>query len=245
MRAELLLCTRVATTAIATVVAAAMTATMAAGAIIAPVHAAEIPADDASAGLGANPDETPTPNVRGWLELARVMPAGLLVRAKLDTGAKTTAIHADILRGPEGSEFPAQLDDAIVIDDSDADAAPGDADDGIADDEVVDTGEPDNRIVFALESRRGRRVVFEREVVRWVNIKSRSGGTSSRPVVIMEFCVGGVALSGEVGLTDRGDFNYPLLVGRTMLADANVFIDPRSTFTHESRCFDDGPHRND
>jgi len=213
-------------------------AVMAALAVTTSTNAADAPTEESAPAQ----NDAPTPNVRGWLELARVQPVNLLVRAKLDSGAKTTAIHADILRGPQGSEFPTRLDDETVIDDSDVQASVG----SDADVEVEDTGErTDNRIVFALESRIGRRVVFEREVVRWVNIKSRSGGTSSRPVVMMEFCVGGVALSGEVGLTDRGDFNYPLLVGRTMLADANVLIDPRSTFTHRSRCYADGPRRND
>ena len=174
----------------------------------------------------ANEDVEPAPpHVRGWLELARVQPVDLLMRAKLDSGALTSAIHAEILRGPTGRGYPADLPEGVEIDDGAADDA--------------------ETIVFALESRRGDRVVFEREIVRWVNIKLRTGGTTSRPVVNMAFCIGGVPVEGEVGLTDRDDFNYPLLVGRRMLADAGVMISPGETFTYESRCYEDGPRPND
>lgn len=210
-------------------------------AALAVAHGAASTAQDAD-------DTEPEHHVRGWLELARVQPVNLLIRAKLDSGAKTTAIHADILRGPAGYDFPEELDEEADIDDTDvaADAANADEGDGDADAddaERADTG-PDT-IVFALESRAGRRVVFEREVIRWVNIKNRSGGTTSRPVVTMAFCVGGVRMEGEVGLTDRGDFNYPLLIGRTMMTDANVVVDPGATFTYRSRCYRDGPRKND
>ncbi len=164
---------------------------------------------------------------RGWLELARVQPVDLLMRAKLDSGALTSALHADILHGPERRGYPSRLGEDVAID------VPADADDGA------------ETIVFALESRRGKRVVFEREIVRWVRIKDRDGGSTSRPVVHMAFCVGGVFMEGDVGLTDRGDFNYPLLVGRRMLTKANVMVASWETFTHESRCYEDGPRPND
>ena len=34
---------------------------------------------------------------RGWIEHARVMPDRLLMTAKLDSGAKTTSVHAEII----------------------------------------------------------------------------------------------------------------------------------------------------
>lgn len=178
-------------------------------------------ADDAALGEG----ETAPMNVRGWLELARVQPADLLMRAKLDSGAKTSAIHAEILRGPEEHGYSEELPDGVEIDDA-------------AEDPEGDT------IVFALESRRGRQVVFEREIVRWVTIKMRGGGVADRPVVRLAFCVGGLPMEGEVSLANRENFNYPILLGRDMLVDARVIIDPSQTFTYESRCYDDGPRPN-
>jgi hypothetical protein len=179
-------------------------------------------ADDAPA-LGEG--ETAPLNVRGWLELARVQPANLLMRAKLESGARTSAIHAEILRGPEGHGYPTDLSDGVEIDDA-ADDADGDT------------------IVFELESRTGKDVVFEREIVRWVTIKMRGGGTADRPVVRLAFCVGGLPMEGEVSLADRDNFNYPILLGREMLTDARVVIDPSQTFTYHAGCNEDGPHPN-
>ncbi len=166
-------------------------------------------------------------HVRGWLELARVEPADLLMRAKLDSGALTSALHAEILRGPEGRGFPEDLDDDVEID------YPAE---GVDDDDAI---------VFAVESRRGRRVVFEREIVRWVRVKDRDGGSHTRPVVRMDFCIGGVPVEGDVGLTDRADFNYPLLIGRRMLTAAKIQVSAWETFTHESRCYEDGARVNE
>jgi hypothetical protein len=45
--------------------------------------------------------------VRGWLENAFIEPAGLRLDAKLDTGARTSSIHAEILRAPNLDESPA------------------------------------------------------------------------------------------------------------------------------------------
>jgi hypothetical protein len=177
--------------------------------------------------LGAMADDIDAPetkHVRGWLELARVQPVNLLMRAKLDSGALTSAIHAEILRGPGELGFPEELPEGVEIDDAD--------------------GSDAETVVFALESRTGKRVVFQREIVRWVNIKLRGGGATSRPVVQLGFCVAGVPMEGEVSLTDRDNFNYPILVGRRMLTDAGVIIDPSKTFTYHSRCYDDGPHPN-
>ena len=46
-------------------------------------------------------------HIRGWLEHARVMPDRLLMTAKLDSGARTTSIHAEILfKGGNGVVSP-------------------------------------------------------------------------------------------------------------------------------------------
>jgi hypothetical protein len=192
--------------------------------------------------------EGETAYVRGWLELARIQPVDLLLRAKLDSGALTSALHAEILRGPESRGFPAELEDDVEIDVPTAEPAQDEALEEEEEVEEVEVEEVDDEgpqtIVFAVESRRGERVVFEREIVRWVRVKDRNGGSHSRPVVHMEFCIGGVPVEGDVGLTDRSDFNYPLLVGRRMLTEAKIMVASWETFTHESRCYEDGPRPN-
>lgn len=70
----------------------------------------------------------------------------------------------------------------------------------------------------------GRRIRYERRLVRWARIE-RHGPDDRRPVVGLDLCVGSVARRVEVNLVDRSGFDYPLLVGRNFLAGAFV-IDP-------------------
>lgn len=219
-------------------------------AAVAPAQDAEV--QDAEVLDASAEDAAPegdSSHVRGWLELARIQPVDLLLRAKLDSGALTSALHAEILRGPEARGFPAELEEDVEIDVPAAEtaeavsAAAVEAEDSEEEIEEVDDRGPQT-IVFAVESRQGQRVVFEREIVRWVRVKDRNGGSHSRPVVHMAFCIGGVYVEGDVGLTDRSDFNYPLLVGRRMLTEAKIMVASWETFTHESRCYPDGPRPN-
>ncbi|MEM6851599.1 MAG: RimK/LysX family protein [Pseudomonadota bacterium] len=158
---------------------------------------------------------------RGWLEHAQIGPSGLNVDAKLDSGAKTSSIHAEILRGPGGEDEELEEDEEAA-DGSEADAPP--------------PAPKADTVVFRLSNEDGENMILEREIVRYVRVKRRDGSLDERPVVILELCLAGLPISGEVNLTDRSRFNYPLLVGRTMLADADVIIDPRKIYTDETPC---------
>ena len=74
-------------------------------------------------GLTASASEQPI-FTRGWIEHARVMPDRLLMTAKLDSGAKTTSIHAEILTDTTLPELEADDTDAASSDDSEAEAMP-------------------------------------------------------------------------------------------------------------------------
>jgi len=153
----------------------------------------------------------------GWLEHASIAPGDFRVDAKLDTGAKTSAIHAEILRGPSRPEDLAEDENGATIDGEQAEDQP-------------------ETVVFQLSNEDGETMTLEREVVRYVRVKLRRAGFDRRPVVLLDLCLAGVRLSGEVNLADRSRFNYPLLIGRTMLADAGVIVDSRSTYTQENQC---------
>jgi hypothetical protein len=56
--------------------------------------------------------------------------------------------------------------------------------------------------------------VIEAKIIRWVKIKHRIG---RRPVVSMVIGIGGKKIRGEVNLSPRQDFVYPVLIGRNML----------------------------
>ena len=162
----------------------------------------------------------------GWLEHARIAPSGLKVDAKLDSGAKTSSIHAEILRGPSvASDLP---------EDENGDPV-----------EVPDDEEPVETVVFRLTNEDGESTTLEREVVRYLSVKLRGDGVDKRPVVILDICLAGVKMTGEVNLTDRSKFNYPFLVGRTMLAKGDILIDPRKIYTVPATCEDAEPEADD
>ena len=94
-------------------------------------------------------------------------------------------------------------------------------------------------ITFTLTSRGGKKVVYTEPVVRWVAIRRRGGGSIARPVVMMELCVAGLRVQGEVNLADRSGFNYPLLIGRNMLRDAAISVDSRQVFAARRACPED------
>ena len=189
--------------------------------------------------------DTPELHTRGWLEHARVMPNGLLMRAKLDSGAKTTSIHAEIL--PPEFAVNTSPDEAMADLIGDAELDDEDMGSGETPDDppaaeiapIFDTSMEDpmpEMITFKLTSRRGREVIFTEPVVRWVSIRRRGGGTIVRPVVNMDLCIGGIRVNGEVNLADRSGFNYPLLVGRNMLSEAGIAIDSRKIFAARKAC---------
>jgi len=190
-------------------------------------------------------ESQPEIHTRGWLEHARVMPNGLLMRAKLDSGAKTTSIHAEILPSARAVDADPHEEMADLLGDEDPDASimlSGDAPDDPPGDEVdpifdmsMDDPMPQT-ITFKLTSRRGKEVIFTEPVVRWVSIRRRGGGSIVRPVVNMELCIGGIQVQGEVNLADRTGFNYPLLIGRNMLSEAGIAIDSRKIFRARKAC---------
>ena len=190
---------------------------------------------------------------RGWVEHARIMPDRLLMSAKLDSGARTTSIHADILAAGSADEVVGDLSLADQLADTESDARAmlsiqmmtGPAPDDPPEQEVspledaIATGEMPEIITFRLTSRGGKEVIYTEQVVRWVSIRRRGGGFIVRPVVMMDMCIAGVRVRGEVNLADRSGFNYPLLIGRNMLSDAGISVDSRQIFAASRACPED------
>ncbi|MBU7586331.1 MAG: ATP-dependent zinc protease [Nostoc sp. TH1S01] len=136
----------------------------------------------------------------GWVEKIKIPGVEKEVKAKLDTGATTTSIDAEILEQPKKDS------------------------------------ESGGMIKFRFQGRKDNTEIFERPIVRWVQIKSREGADIRRPVVRMKFCVAGRWVEEEVNLADREDFNYPVLIGRNMLKQSKLAVDSSRTFTTESSC---------
>ncbi len=109
----------------------------------------------------------------GWVENAIIPSVEKEVKVKLDTGAKTTSINAEILEKPDKES------------------------------------ESGGMIKFKFKGGKDNKEIFERPIVRWVEIKSREGANMRRPVVRMKMCIAGQWIEEEVNLADREDFNYP------------------------------------
>jgi hypothetical protein len=88
---------------------------------------------------------------------------------------------------------------------------------------------------FTVEGDGGRRVAFERRVLRKAAIKRHGEGSHIRPVVAMEICLGDTVKEVEVNLVDRSRFEYPLLIGRSFLAE-DFLIDTSATDLRPLTC---------
>ena len=153
------------------------------------------------------PVDTPLPTtdrktVLGWLEHIRIMPGRTLLRAKLDSGARTSTIHAeDIEYGEHDGETFVKF--SILKDHDDPES---------------------------------ERSYYELPLRKHVNIKLRyTPERDERPVVMLDICLAGIVYQVPFSLTERSDFNYPVLLGREFIQD-HFLIDPSQTYTHRTRC---------
>jgi hypothetical protein len=130
------------------------------------------------------------------------------ITVKLDTGAKTSSLHA-------------------------IDIEPFEKDD-------------EDWVRFKVPLKKGV-LELERPLVRSAKIKNRSHEQfldeegdmhrlDERPVVKIKLCLADQQQEIEVSLTDRSEFNYPLLLGRSAMLQFNVVIDPQEIYTQEPHC---------
>lgn len=100
---------------------------------------------------------------------------------------------------------------------------------------VYKRGESDNWVKFRLIGKDGRAIRYDQNVIRFVRIKTKTGGAIRRPVIHLPLCVGGRWGRAELNLADRGDFEYDILIGREFLAN-RVLVDSGRTFVAEEEC---------
>jgi len=136
--------------------------------------------------------------VLGYQEDVSVGTRGLDMKAKLDTGADTSSVHARNIR-------------------------------------LYKRGKNDNWVKFRLIGDNGRSIRYDQNVIRFVHIKSKKGGTIRRPVIRLPLCVGGVRGLAEVNLADRADFDFEVLIGREFLAD-RILVDSGKAFVADKTC---------
>ena len=163
-----------------------------------------------SAESEAKNDQRP-PETLGYVEWVVMQDTSLRLKARLDTGAKTSSLHAVNVEpfekdGAEWVSFQIPLGDH---------------------EDQPTEGELDHEDVI-LE--------FERPVERTVLIKRKGAPSQKRYVVMMDFCIAGTNHTTQFSLTDRGKFSYPALLGRRFMRDDNILIDSADAFMAEKEC---------
>ncbi len=79
------------------------------------------------------------------------------------------------------------------------------------------------------------------ELPRYRRVRLRgAGGEDSRPVVLMDICLGGTVYEEQFSLRDRGDMLYPLLLGRRTIGHLGL-LDVTETFLTDPECDADSP----
>lgn len=136
--------------------------------------------------------------ILGWVEFVTLQPAGIVAKAKLDTGAKTSSLHAEKIEyfmkdGKQWARFQFKKKRRPPL-----------------------HGMPGLPKVNQ---------VIEAPVKRMVKIKQHTVDFVDRPSIEMDMELGGKVYKVEFTLTDRDDFIYPVLLGRRFL-ETSVIVDP-------------------
>ena len=142
--------------------------------------------------------------ILGWVEYVEFPDQKLKVKAKLDTGAKTSSLHAENIEW-----FTKKNEDWVRF-------------------------EFQANNYFDPEKRGdSKTVTIEAPVQRSVLIKQHKRASAKRAVVILPFELAGKTHQAQFTLTDRSKFIYPVLLGRRFLKDAAI-VDPGNTFLRTS-----------
>ncbi|XKH61815.1 ATP-dependent zinc protease [Halomonas sediminis] len=80
---------------------------------------------------------------------------------------------------------------------------------------------------------------LERPLYRELTVRG-AGGRDERPVVLLKVCMGNTIYEEQFSLRDRGEMNYPLLLGRRTLSHLGL-LDVRRTFMQTPDCEKDAP----
>lgn len=161
----------------------------------------------------AQTSEAAAPETLGFVEWLVMNDTGLRLKARLDTGAKTSSLHAVNVEEFEQDDQKWVKFQIPLADHKDH---PVEEDSNIDHEEII------------LE--------LERPVERTVLIKRKGAESQRRYVVMMDFCIAGSSHETQFSLTDRGNFSYPVLLGRRFMRDDNILIDSADSFIANQEC---------
>lgn len=157
----------------------------------------------------ANKEQAKVPETLGFVEWVVMKGTGLQLKARMDTGAKTSSLHAVNVKefkrdDKEWVSFEVPLKDH------------------------KDLPDEDDHENMALK--------FERPVYRTVLIKRKGAESQRRHVVKMKFCIAGTVHETQFSLTNRSNFSYPVLLGRRFMRDDDILIDSADSFLAVNEC---------
>lgn len=130
----------------------------------------------------------------GWAEVAEILPQGFQLKAKLDTGADRTSLHAENVEIKESKT-----------------------------------------VSFTSRNHRGQTLQLSLPLHSHSKVKNHSSRSERRPVVELTLCLGSTTIKGLVTLTDRENYQFPLLIGRDMLQFAAI-VDSSLQFQSKPLC---------
>ncbi|MCG8317148.1 MAG: RimK/LysX family protein [Pseudomonadales bacterium] len=145
--------------------------------------------------------------IMGWVEYIEISGANMRLKAKLDTGAKTSSSHAEnierfIREDKQWVRFDLKLKGRKAYIDK-----AGNAHDAVPE----------------------QAVRMEKPLSRLVKIKRHKQPSIERPVIKMPVLIAGRKHLVSFTLTDRSKFIYPVLLGRRFLKQV-ALVDPGKTF---------------
>lgn len=88
---------------------------------------------------------------------------------------------------------------------------------------------------FTITDRNSKTKTLERKMMRMARIKRTGEGSISRYKVKMGICIANKYIEDEVTLADRGDYDYEVLIGQSLLA-GTFTVDPALTYTKKAKC---------
>ena len=135
--------------------------------------------------------------VIGRVEKAAIMPVGLILKARIDTGATSSSIGVEKL---EKYERDGKAWVKFIINDS--------------------------------KTGKSKKFNLKREKI--VRIKQHESAGVKRPVIKLRVIIGKIDQIREFTLTDRNNYDYPVLIGRNYLMDTAI-VDVSQKYTVQTR----------
>lgn len=156
-------------------------------------------------------DKPWVPETLGFVEWVVLENAGLRLKARLDTGAKTSSLHATDIE-PFEKDGERWVRFSIPLGDHKDQPNPG----GLDHKDVV--------------------ITLTEPVERTVLIKRKGAPSQRRYVVDMTFCIAGTSHHTQFSLTNRKNFSYPVLLGRRFMSDDSILVDSSDSFLSKREC---------